>query len=124
MPASQTMLLTRNHNERESIINVYANNVLLEQVQNYKHLGIYLDPKLNFDFYIEKLSSKSKQKLSSFGCVRKYITRETAFILYRSLLLPVLDYCSIVYMTSSKNSLRKVQKIQNSACRIILFAER
>ena len=98
---SRTMLLTRNQNERESIINVYANNVLLEQVQNYKYLGIYLDHKLNFDFHIERLCSKSKQKLSSIGRIRKYINQETAFTLYRSLLLPVLDYCSVVYMTFS-----------------------
>ncbi len=62
---SKTMLLMRNHNERESIINVYANNVLLEQVQNYKYLGLYLDPKLNFDFHKERLCSNSKKKLSS-----------------------------------------------------------
>ncbi len=68
--------------------------------------------------------ARYKQKLCSIGRVRKYIDQDTAFTLYRSLLLPVLDYCSIVYMTASKNSLQKVQKIQNSACRIILFADR
>ncbi len=44
-------------------------------------------------------------------------------MLYKSLVLPHLDYCDTVFMTASVTVLNKLQLIQNSACRTILLAE-
>ena len=40
------------------------------------------------------------------------------------MILPHFDYCSIVYMNTSQLNLTKLQTTQNSACRIILLADR
>ncbi len=45
-------------------------------------------------------------------------------MLYKSLVLQVIDYADIVKMTSNLNNFGKVQKLQNFACRIVLEAER
>ena len=41
-------------------------------------------------------------------------------MLYRSLILPVLDYGDIVYMAATKTVISKLQQIQNVCCHVIL----
>ena len=56
--------------------------------------------------------------------VREYIDQPRALRLHKSLILPHYDYCDTVYMTGNKDSLNKLQLLQNSACRTMLFANR
>ena len=51
------------------------------------------------------------------------VGQETALTLYKSLVLLHLDYVDAAYMVASKETLRKLQLIQNVACRVILRAE-
>ena len=46
-----------------------------------------------------------------------------ALTLYKSLVLPHLDYCDVVYMTANKDLLNKLQLVQNVACRTLLLAD-
>ncbi len=45
---------------------------------------------------------------------------ETALHLYKTLLVPILDYCDVVYDCLTKYNSDTLQKLQNGACRIIL----
>ena len=40
-----------------------------------------------------------------------------------SLVLPLIDYCDIVYGATTKDKLQKLQLVQNNACRTILLAD-
>ena len=52
--------------------------------------------------------------------VRRYINTETSIKLYKSMIMPIMDYDDIVYSGASENLLDKLQKIQNRALRICL----
>ena len=56
--------------------------------------------------------------------VRECIDDRTALRLYKSLILPHFGYCDTVYMTANKESLHKLQLLQNHACRIMLLCNR
>ena len=96
----------------------------IQRVDEMKYLGVILDKNLNFSSHIEFLIKKSTQKLGALAKVRKCINRSTSLMLYKSMLLPHFDYCDIVYMHTSQVNLNRLQLIQNSACRIILLADR
>ena len=51
------------------------------------------------------------------------LDRSTKILLYKSLILPHIDYCDLVYMNTTEKNLNKLQMIQNCACRIILGAD-
>ncbi len=121
---SKSLLFSRNRNMVNERIIIRVGDQQLEQQDVYKYLGLYLDNRLNFDKHVEYLCNNVKQKLGTLGKIRKYLDQGTSLMLYKSLILPVIDYGDIVYMTTSQNNLGKVQKLQNSACRIILRAER
>ena len=55
--------------------------------------------------------------------IRKCMDKDTALMLYKALVVPLLDYSDIIYMTATLEQLNHLQKLQNTACRIILLAE-
>ena len=58
------------------------------------------------------------------GRIRKFIKQETSLLLFKTLLLPVLDYGDVIYGVASQVNVERVQKIQNAACRVVLMAHK
>ena len=52
------------------------------------------------------------------------MNKQVACQLYKSLILPKIEYGDVVYMTATKTSLNDLQKIQNICCRVILLANK
>ena len=77
----------------------------IERVHEIKYLGVILDQNLNFNSHIDFIVKKSSQKLGALAMVRKCINRPTSLMLYKSMILPHFDYCSIVYMNTSQANL-------------------
>ena len=55
---------------------------------------------------------------------RDFRDRKTSILLYKSLVLPHLDYCDTVYGCTSIVNLQKLQMVQNSVCRTLLLADK
>ena len=98
------------------------NNQNIEQVSSFKYLGIILDDSLNFIEHIDHVYKKSCNKLGAIRKCRKHLNKGLSLMMYKSLVVPLIDYCDIVYMQTNKDSLQKLQIVQNIACRLILEA--
>ena len=116
------MLFSARKRDDLQSLNLTVGTEPLEQVSSYKYLGFILDEQLNMESHIENLCCNSHKKLGMLGRIHKYITRNTSLILYKSLLLPILDNGDIIYRVANVTYLSRVQRIQNSACRIVLMA--
>ena len=57
-----------------TVVDLNLGGESIEQVQLFKYLGIWLDPKLSFNYHIEIVCKKSKMRLGAIGRVRKFIT--------------------------------------------------
>ena len=55
---------------------------------------------------------------------REYLDKKTSILLYKSLLLPYIDYYDTVYMVTNATDLKQLQLIQNAACRTLSLADR
>ena len=89
-----------------------------------KYLGVILDDHLTFDEHISHIITKSSKKLGILRRSREFLNKSTKILLYKSLVLPHLDYCDVVYMCTKEENLNKLQLIQNCACRFILKADK
>ncbi len=89
-----------------------------------KYLGVILDQKFILYSAHRIFGEKATQKLGAIAKVHKCIGCYTTLMLYKSMVLPHFDYCDIVYMNTCLHDLNKLQYIQNSACRIILLADK
>ncbi len=104
-------------------LNLHVGISKIERVDEMKYLGVILDEHLTFDQHINYIIHKSSKKLGVLRRAREYLNKTTKILLYKSLILPHLDYCDLIYMCTKEENLAKLQQIQNCACRIILKAD-
>ena len=106
--------------ENKVDLNLAVGNKKMERVSNIKYLGLILDEHLTFKDHIKYIYHKSSNKLSILRTAGEYLDMKTSILLYKSLIVPYLDYCDTTYMCGNITDLNQLQVIQNSACRIIL----
>ena len=92
----------------------------LTRVAEYKYLGVILDESLSWNAHVNYLISKVSKRLGILGRTRRSIRMHTAGIIYRSFILPVLDYCDTVWNCCRCINADNVEKLQRRAARIIM----
>lgn len=70
-------------------------NVDLDHVEEYKYLGVTIDARLTFTTTLETWWIVSF-KVSQLERIRKSLTNKIALQLYKSMILPVMDYGDIL----------------------------
>lgn len=81
-----------------------SNGTVLEQVPEYKYLGIWLDSCLSFSQHINRFQSKIQSKLGFLYRMRTSITSSVRKTLVQMTILPMLDYGDIIYIDQLLNS--------------------
>jgi hypothetical protein len=104
-------------------IDLWINKTLLKEVNEYKYLGITLDSSLNYKVHINSLLAKVNARLGLLRRIRYRINHDTARVIYLAMIRPYIDYADIIYEGAPKNLLGKLQKLQNTALRIIINVE-
>ncbi len=85
----------------------------LHKVDKMKYLGVYLDPELSFkahiDYVLRKVNFGIKNLYQSHNCFTHNIRKKLA----SQLILPILDYCDVVYQNASKSDLSPINTAFN-----------
>ena len=103
---------------------LHADDEVIERVRQFKYLGVVLDEKLNFVKYIETMTNVVTGKLISLTRIRKYMNMGTSLLLYKQMILPLLDYMCIVVNSSTCRVIKKLHPLQNRAVKVILGINR
>lgn len=69
-------------------------------------------------------NGKGNYKLTTLAKIRRYITKDIAIRLYKTLVLPIIDYGDVLYTCVSKTKLDVVQRLQIRALRIVDLSPR
>lgn len=90
-------------------------NVALDEVTNYKYLGLYLDNQLNF-----KLHSNMMIRIRSYiSKIRSYNTQYAAIIIFKSMILPIFDIGDVFYIGAPNKMLDRRRVLPNRALRVV-----
>ena len=92
---------------------------LIERVNSYKCLGVQVDETLSWEAHISEVVSKVAKVLAALRRLRPICPQSTLVAIYKSLILPHLDYCSAVWGCIGNGLSQKLEKLQNRAARII-----
>ena len=84
-----------------------------------KNLGVIMDKSLNMEKHIQKLCQTSMAQLRNIADVRKYLTQNAAEKLIHAFITSRLDYCNSLLYGLPSLSLKKLQKVQNMAAKIL-----
>ena len=99
-------------------------DVQLQQVSSYKYLGVTLDPSLNFKQHLASVTRTVSHKLYILSRLRRYLSDRAALLIYKSMVLPYMDYSDVVYTKAAEADLDRLQRLQNRALKICLNSNR
>ena len=111
-------------NINADMVQVMVIETSIELVKEFKYLGVHLDPRLTFTKHIGHVTKKCTGRLRMLGKTGQYVSESISLQLYKSLIVPVIDYCDMIYDCLSATDSSKLQKVQNSALRIVLQCDR
>ena len=108
-------------NENNELNNgLHVSDITIPFSKSVRNLGVYLDGQLSMEDHIKHLCKVLFFQLRRIAKIRHLLSVESANKLCVSLILSKLDYCnSLLYGISDKH-LAKLQRIQNSAARLVL----
>ena len=92
----------------------------LQSVTSYKYLGLTLDAQLNYNLHISRVIRFVSCKLKQFQRMRGFLNTRAAVMVYKGMILPLLEYGDIFFSSASLENRRKLQVLQNRGLRCAL----
>ena len=101
------------------------NNSPVVQGTCQKHLGLYLDEKLNFSHHIKEKISKAYRGIGVIKKLQNFLPRQSLLTIYKSFIRPHLDYGDVVYdQPHNETFCSKLESVQYNAALAITGAIR
>ena len=101
---------------KSSLPQISFNNMPVFSVNFQKHLGIYLDEKLNFNYHIMEKICKAMQGVGVIRKLSKILPRNSLIAIYKSFVRLHLDYGDVLYDQPNNESLcQKIESVQYNA---------
>ena len=98
---------------------ILIGDILVQNSESEKLLGIKLDRHLNFDSHIENLCKKASQKVNALSRIAPLMKFEQRRLIMNSFINSHFSYCPIVWMFHSKKIDNRINRIQERALRIV-----
>ena len=95
-------------------------DVPLQTVTSYTYLGISLDNSLTYNLYVNRIISSVTSKLKQFRRMRGFLNTKAALMVYKGMLLPILEYGDIFLVGASATNIKRLQILQNKGLRCAL----
>ena len=114
------MTFVSDHKRKQNMgFKFYLSGSLVEEVENYRYLGTEIDNRINGDAQCTKLLQTLGYKIRTFGKIRRYLSEKGALTVFKSTILPPIDYNDHFQMLWNADKLGRLQKIQNWGLRIV-----
>ena len=95
---------------------IYFNDIPVTQTTVQKHIGLYLDEKLNYNTHIKEKLSKVYKGIGLLRNLSNKLPRPALVTVYKAFIRPHLDYVDIVYdKANNETFINKIEKAQYDA---------
>ena len=96
----------------------------ISPVQSARDLGVILDLNLTFDNHITTSVLECIARLAQINWVKNCLHKNTLLTVVHALVFSKMYYCSNVWANTTNKNVRKLQAVQNFACRIVSGAKK
>ena len=100
-------------------INYVMAGTELEVVANERDLGVVFDDQLKFSSHIRGIVNKANSRLGIIKRNFSDLTKEVFLPLYKSLIRPILEYCSCIWSPVLKSDNYEIEKVQKRATKLV-----
>ena len=98
---------------------LYIRGEEIAQVDHCEYLGIAVDDRLSFKKQISKCSIRVNNRLFQLRKIRGCITTNCALSIYKTMILPLLEYGGVFLSSCTDAEQTKLQRLQNAALRTV-----
>lgn len=120
---TKCMLIGTQSKVKNKKLEMYVNTNKLEQVNEFKYLGLIIDSCLRWNCHINTLCNKLSRTIGYIRRIQYLLPKRILLMIYNSLFLPHIDYCNIIWGQSAMCHISRIQKLQNRFARLILKAD-
>ena len=103
-----------------SMDNIYVCGDQVSRCDKIKLLGIWLDCNLNFKHHINMSCRTAILNIQKLKHIINVLTPEAARLIVHGMVTSHLDYANTLYYGLPENSIKKLQRVQNMAAKVIL----
>ncbi|XP_071813795.1 uncharacterized protein [Apostichopus japonicus] len=84
-----------------------------------KSIGVIMDKHASMEDHITSVCRSAQYHLYNIGRIRKYLTREATEQLIHAFITSKLDYCNALFCGLPVKQIKRLQRLQNIAARIV-----
>ena len=120
---TKVMIVTTNQKRQrlnKETLDLKFNNNPLNMISNDKILGVFVDNNLTWSEHIKHLTKKISSSIWLLSKIKSFLSLAHQVQYYKSYIQPHIDFCNIVWGSSSEANKLKVFKLQKRAFRVIL----
>ncbi|MEW8546816.1 MAG: reverse transcriptase family protein [Candidatus Thiodiazotropha sp.] len=120
---TKVMLVTSTQKRQRLVSNsldLKFNNDPLNNISNDKILGVFVDNNLAWTDHTKHLAKKIASSIWLLSKIKRYLSKVHRVQFYKSYIQPHIDFCNIVWASSSESNKLKIFKLQKRACKVIL----
>ena len=111
---------TRHKIQQAWQLNISIGNTQLNSVSSQKLPGVHIDETLSWNQHIDYLCSIISSRISLLRQLSYYVPENVQIMFYQSYVLPLIDYGSSSWVSTAKQNIERINKLQKRAARIIL----
>ena len=115
---SKTKLLVFSRKRQPPPVSIFTTSLPNTQVDFLSYLGVTLTNDLKWNCHISNTGVKAKSRLGMLYRHFNKADQSTLSSLYKALVLPHLDNCSIVWDPSSSGAIKQLDSVQKFAARL------
>jgi hypothetical protein len=117
---SKLIVLNRSNSKLISNVDIYINNEKLEQVSEFKYLGVMIDNKLDWNDQCNEICKKFNKKFYVLKRCGSKMNMYSRILYCNALVRPTYDYCASISFMFNQAQFNQIQLIQNRFMRYIL----
>ena len=96
----------------------------MQRSVSVRNLGVLFDVDLSLTAHVNQLTAHCYSSLRRIKSCRRALSRTASVTLINSLIVPRLDYCNSLLAGCSNHLVDKLQRVLNSAARVIFGGDR
>ena len=117
---TEFLVITQPHNRKlAENLSIRIGSSVVEVSPFAKNLGVYLDSCLSMDRQISHISQSCMFHLRNIASLRQHLSERTTATVINALVTSRLDYCNALLYGCPQDKLKRLQRIQNIAARVL-----
>ena len=122
---TEVILFTSKRNAKHlDNVSVKVGNSVIRSTSCVRNLGTLLESNMDMEQQVNSVCRSAYAQLRSIGHIRQYLSSDATKTLVNSLVTSRLDYCNAMLNGIPNTLMNKLQRVQNTAARIITRTSR